>query len=170
MALVLNPSLFFKGETTMNINEVKDLLKEFDTSSLREFDLREGDFELYMNKNKTSRGTVAAEVAPAPVAMPVAPAPKESEPAESSAPAENKVASGTEIVSPIVGVVYLRPAPDKADFKAVGDTIKKGDVLCIVEAMKVMNEITADLDGVITEILVKNEQVVEFGQPLFRVK
>lgn len=154
----------------MNINEVKDLLKEFNDSSVREFDLREGNFELYMNKNETSRGTVAAEAAPAPVATPVAPAPKATESAEPVAPVEKQVASGTEIVSPIVGVIYLRPAPDKADFKTVGDTIKKGDVLCIVEAMKVMNEITADLDGVITEILVENEQVVEFGQPLFRVK
>ena len=74
-----------------------------------------------------------------------------------------------EITSPIVGIVYLQPAPDKENFVKVGDTVKTGDVVCIVEAMKLMNEITATVDGVITEILVNNEDVVEFGQPLFRV-
>ncbi len=73
-----------------------------------------------------------------------------------------------EITSPIVGIVYLQPAPDKENFVKVGDTVKTGDVVCIVEAMKLMNEITATVDGK-SEVLVNNEDVVEFGQPLFRV-
>ncbi|MDH6363645.1 acetyl-CoA carboxylase biotin carboxyl carrier protein [Enterococcus sp. PF1-24] len=156
----------------MDINEVKDLLAKFDESSLKEFELKEGTFELYMNKNEMSRSlatptTTVVEASPV-VAAPVAAAPVApvvEVPAEKAA-----VVSGTEIVSPIVGVIYLKPAPDKANFKDLGDTVKKGEVVCIVEAMKVMNEITSDVDGVISEILVENEQVVEFGQALFRVK
>ena len=67
-------------------------------------------------------------------------------------------------------MTYLKPSPDKPNFKQVGDRVQKGDVVCIVEAMKVMNEITSDISGEIVEVLVENEQVVEFNQPLFRVK
>jgi acetyl-CoA carboxylase biotin carboxyl carrier protein len=69
-----------------------------------------------------------------------------------------------------VGVVYLKPSPEQSQFKQIGDSVKKGDVLCIVEAMKVMNEIVSDVDGELVEILVENEQIVEYDQPLFRVK
>ena len=77
---------------------------------------------------------------------------------------------GRTVDSPIVGVVYLAPAPDAPQYKHIGDTVAVGDVLCIVEAMKIMNEIKSDVAGTVTEILVGNQQVVEFGQPLFRIK
>ena len=80
------------------------------------------------------------------------------------------VFDGIEVVSPIVGIVYLQPAPDKPVFKKVGDQVAKGEVICIIEAMKLMNEITSETDGVITEILVENESVVEYGQTLFRIQ
>ena len=80
------------------------------------------------------------------------------------------VVEGVTIDSPLVGVAYLTPSPDKPAFKSVGDKVAKGEVVCIVEAMKVMNEITSDVAGEIVEVLVDNEQVVEFNQPLFRVK
>lgn len=80
------------------------------------------------------------------------------------------VLEGKEVVSPLVGVVYLKPSPDKDNFKQIGDHVKKGDILCIVEAMKVMNEIVSDVDGELVEVLVESEQIVEFNQPLFRVK
>ncbi|MFD1902136.1 acetyl-CoA carboxylase biotin carboxyl carrier protein [Enterococcus termitis] len=158
----------------MNINEVKELLTQFDQSTLTEFELKEGSFGLYMNKNKGAQRTVLTENSQSKMDTSIV---------AQEAPIENsKVASETtnelpkqaventeEIVSPIVGVIYLKPAPDKEDFKQVGDTVKKGEVICIVEAMKLMNEITATVDGVITEILVQNEDVVEFNQPLFRV-
>ncbi|NEW62193.1 acetyl-CoA carboxylase biotin carboxyl carrier protein [Granulicatella sp. zg-ZJ] len=79
------------------------------------------------------------------------------------------ISQGNIIESPLVGVAYLSPAPDLSPFKQVGDTVAVGDVLCIVEAMKIMNEIKSDVAGVVTEIMVDNQQIVEFGQPLFRI-
>ena len=73
------------------------------------------------------------------------------------------------VASPMVGVYYAAPAPDKEPFVRVGDRVSKGDVLCIIEAMKLMNEITSDRDGVIVEICVENGQIVEYDQPLFRI-
>lgn len=155
----------------MEINEVKELLNQFNDSSLTEFDLREGSFELYMNKNQTSRQatpvqteTIGESVSVPPVSTTVAP----SAVAESASVAE-PVVEGQVITSPIVGIVYLQPSPEQSAFKAVGETVKKGDTVCIIEAMKLLNEITSDFEGTITEILVENEDVVEFGQPLFRI-
>ena len=79
-------------------------------------------------------------------------------------------AAGKEISSPMVGVFYAAAAPGETPFVQVGDRVQKGDVLCIIEAMKLMNEISAEEDGVITEICVNNGDVVEFGQPLFRIR
>ncbi|MGL4695143.1 acetyl-CoA carboxylase biotin carboxyl carrier protein [Enterococcus larvae] len=155
----------------MDINEVKELLTQFDGSSLTEFDLREGSFELYMNKNSASQRTVQAQPEVEKTSGQTA-AVVEAEPVISARPAEaprQASTEGEEITSPLVGVVYLQPAPDKAMFKSVGDKVKKGEVVCIVEAMKLMNEITATVDGMITEVLVENESIVEYNQPLFRV-
>lgn len=157
----------------MDVNEVKDLMNQFDQSSLKEFDLKEGSFEIYMNKNNicrmikdSSMQPETAATASEPVEVPASPAvePHVLEPVSETVPA------GVEIVSPIVGVVYLQSTPEEPAFKSIGDTVKKGDVVCIVEAMKVMNEIISDVEGTVSEILVDNEQVVEFGQPLFRVQ
>ncbi len=74
------------------------------------------------------------------------------------------------VTSPMVGVFYAAPSPDKQPYVASGETVKAGDVLCIIEAMKIMNEITADSDGVITEICVGDRQIVDYGHPLFRLK
>ncbi|MGX7265335.1 acetyl-CoA carboxylase biotin carboxyl carrier protein [Enterococcus crotali] len=161
----------------MNINEVKDLLTQFDQSTLTEFDLREGSFGLYMNKNKVTQKTLSGEVKQAAdnhttnqeVTEVTSQTTEVKETAKEAVKTETKPENTEEIISPIVGVVYLKPAPDKENFKQVGDSVKKGDVVCIVEAMKLMNEITATVDGVITEVLVQNEDVVEFNQPLFRV-
>ncbi|MGL5450596.1 MAG: acetyl-CoA carboxylase biotin carboxyl carrier protein, partial [Lactococcus cremoris] len=79
-------------------------------------------------------------------------------------------AEGEAVTSPLVGVAYLKPSPDKAEFAKVGDTVKKGQTLLIIEAMKVMNEIPAPKDGIITEVMVSGEDVVEFGQDLMRIK
>lgn len=161
----------------MNINEVKELLTQFDQSTLTEFDLKEGSFGLYMNKNKVTQKSSSDETKQATnnnatnqETTEVASQTIEvKETVNETVKAEVKPENSEEIISPIVGVVYLKPAPDKENFKQVGDSVKKGDVVCIVEAMKLMNEITATVDGVITEVLIKNEDVVEFNQPLFRV-
>ena len=108
----------------------------------------------------------------APAAPAVAPAPAVE---TASASAEDLVApasaaEGDVVESPLVGVAYLSSAPDKPAFISVGDTVKKGQTLLIVEAMKVMNEVPAPKDGVITEILVTNEEVVDYGKGLVRIK
>lgn len=155
----------------MEINEVKELLNQFNDSNLTEFDLREGSFELYMNKNQTNRQTAApvqteqtVESTPAAPAVQAAPTSN----SETSSFVETK-AEGQVITSPIVGIVYLQPSPEQDAYKSVGDTVKQGETVCIIEAMKLLNEITSDFDGTITEILVENEDVVEYGQPLFRI-
>ena len=112
-------------------------------------------------------------VAPAPQA-PAAPAAAPSPAVETaSASAEDVAAPAAEgevVESPLVGVAYLSPSPEKPAFISVGDTVKKGQTLLIVEAMKVMNEVPAPKDGVITEILVTNEEVVDYGKGLVRIK
>ena len=167
----------------MNISEIKDLLAQFDASTLREFSYKNNGEELNLSKNQTSSVTAAPVVptvevvAPAPQA-PVAPVAPVAEPAavetparpveEASAPAQ--AAEGEVVESPLVGVAYLSPSPEKPAFVSIGDTVKKGQTLLIVEAMKVMNEVPAPKDGVITEILVANEEVVDYGKGLVRIK
>lgn len=158
----------------METHEVKELLSQFDQSTLTELQLKKETFELYFNKNTTS-GLQSASFAPASApAANAAPTPVAPTPAVSATPdtveTAKPVLEGKEVVSPLVGVVYLKPSPDKDNFKQIGDHVKKGDILCIVEAMKVMNEIVSDVDGELVEVLVESEQIVEFNQPLFRVK
>lgn len=166
----------------MNISEIKDLLAQFDASTLREFSYKNNGEELNLSKNQTSSVT-AAPVAPtvevvapapqapvAPVAAPAAVGTPATPVEEASAPAPAQAAEGEVVESPLVGVAYLSPSPEKPAFVSVGDTVKKGQTLLIVEAMKVMNEVPAPKDGVITEILVANEEVVDYGKGLVRIK
>ena len=161
----------------MNLNDIKDLMAQFDQSSLREFSYKNGTDELKFSKNEAKLvSEVASQVAPVPALAtpsPVAPtsAPAETVAEEVSAPAETSVAAEGDVVeSPLVGVAYLAAGPDKPAFVTVGDTVKKGQTLVIIEAMKVMNEIPAPKDGVVTEILVSNEEMVEFGKGLVCIK
>ncbi|NQJ72460.1 acetyl-CoA carboxylase biotin carboxyl carrier protein [Streptococcus suis] len=158
----------------MNITEIKDLMSQFDQSSLREFSYSNAGETLHFSKNQQATATpspiVEAPLAPVAPASPApVPAVETSEPAPVEAGA-SPVAEGAVVESPLVGVAYLSPAPDKPVFVAVGDAVKKGQTLMIIEAMKVMNEVPADRDGVVTEILVANQDVVEFGQGLVRIK
>ncbi|MCY7082878.1 acetyl-CoA carboxylase biotin carboxyl carrier protein [Streptococcus oralis] len=158
----------------MNLNEIKDLMAQFDQSSLREFSYKNGTDELQFSKNEARMASEApAQVATAPTAVAAsAPStPVESSVEEAPAPAETTVAPEGDVVeSPLVGVAYLAAGPDKPAFVTVGDSVKKGQTLVIIEAMKVMNEIPAPKDGVVTEILVSNEEMVEFGKGLVRIK
>lgn len=159
----------------MNISEIKELMAQFDSSSLREFSYRNASDELHFSKNTLA----PAEKAVDPI-LEVPLTPIEAQPASvNSAPVEVEVntevntevvAEGDLVESPLVGVAYLAPAPDKPNFVSVGDTVKKGQTLLIIEAMKVMNEVPAPKDGVVTEVLVENEEVVEFGKGLVRIK
>ena len=147
----------------MNISEIKDLLAQFDASTLREFSYKNNGEELNLSKNQTSSVTAAPVaptvevVAPAPQA-PVAPV---AAPAAVETPA-TPVEEASAPVQAAEGEVVESPS--------VGDTVKKGQTLLIVEAMKVMNEVPAPKDGVITEILVANEEVVDYGKGLVRIK
>lgn len=162
----------------MNLNEIKDLMAQFDQSSLREFSYKNGTDELQFSKNEARMTSEApAQVAPVPAAVAASPVvsapstPVESAVEEAPAPAETTVAPEGDVVeSPLVGVAYLAAGPDKPAFVTVGDSVKKGQTLVIIEAMKVMNEIPAPKDGVVTEILVSNEEMVEFGKGLVRIK
>ena len=162
----------------MNLNDIKDLMAQFDQSSLREFSYKNGTDELQFSKNEARMASEAsAQVAPAPAAVPPSPVvsapstPVESAVEEAPAPAETTVAPEGDVVeSPLVGVAYLAAGPDKPAFVTVGDSVKKGQTLVIIEAMKVMNEIPAPKDGVVTEILISNEEMVEFGKGLVRIK
>ena len=162
----------------MNLNEIKDLMAQFDQSSLREFSYKNGTDELQFSKNEARMASEApAQGAPVPTAVAASPVvsapstPVESAVEEVPAPAETTVAPEGDIVeSPLVGVAYLAAGPDKPAFVTVGDSVKKGQTLVIIEAMKVMNEIPAPKDGVVTEILVSNEEMVEFGKGLVRIK
>lgn len=162
----------------MNINEIKDLMAQFDQSSLREFSYKNQSDELTFSKNEgqapvptASSAPIAAplQAASAPVIEPTPQAAPPAEPeAVSEAPAST--AEGDVVESPLVGVAYLAAGPDKPPFVSVGDQVKKGQTLMIIEAMKVMNEVPAPKDGVITEVLVQNEEMVEFGKGLVRIK
>lgn len=163
----------------MNISEIKDLLAQFDASTLREFSYKNGGEELSLSKNQTS-SVVASPVAPAvevvspapqaPVAPVVAPTVEAASASDKDVAAPASAAEGDVVESPLVGVAYLSSAPDKSAFVSVGDKVTKGQTLLIIEAMKVMNEVPAPKDGVITEILVANEEMVEFGKGLVRIK
>ena len=158
----------------MELTAIKDLMAQFDASSLREFSYKNGTDELVFSKNESSAlPKVEAASAPAPVAAPAvaeAPVVETPSPATVSAAPAAVQAEGEEVASPLVGVAYLSPAPDKQAFVSVGDSVKKGQTLMIIEAMKVMNEIPAPHDGIVTEVLVANEDVVEFGQGLVRLR
>ena len=146
----------------MNLNEIKDLMAQFDQSSLREFSYKNGTDELLFSKNEAKLVTEASQ-APQAQTTPVVEVVSDSSASES-------VAEGDLVESPLVGVAYLAAGPDKSNFVSVGDTVKKGQTLVIIEAMKIMNEIPAPKDGVVTEILVENEEMVEFGKGLVRIK
>ena len=141
-----------------NIDEIKELIALLESSSLAVLEVKEGDSKVHLEKpgNITVNNTgVAPVVAPA---APVAPA---------AAPAAE---TGKTINAPIVGVFYAAPSPDAEPYVSVGKRVKKGDVVCIIEAMKCMNEIQAEEDGEITAVLANNGELVEYGQPLFTIK
>jgi len=158
----------------MNLNEIKQLIDIVNSSDLQETIIEEGAFKITLRKYSTGTTTQMIPTVPTTPAAPAGP----SAPAQASAiglTAEtdqpSAVASGLiEICSPIVGTFYRSASPDAAPFVNVNDSIQNGDVLCIIEAMKLMNEIEAEMSGTVVEILVENGQPVEYNQPLFRVK
>ena len=163
----------------MNMDEILTLVQAVSDSKLTSFKLDQGDMHISLKKEKeeakiitvSAPGAVAA--VPASTAAPVLTAASTGVSTEipAAAPeAAEHIASDKVITSPLVGTFYSSSSPDAESFVKEGDTVKKGQVLGIIEAMKLMNEIESEYDGVIEAILVNNEEVVEYGQPLFRIK
>lgn len=151
----------------MNFEEIKELVALFDESNLSKMEISEENFSINLEKNSGQVSMVAA--APAP--MHVHPIQGEHIQLNSATEAGDvKRTEGDEILSPMVGTFYRSPAPNASVFVNVGDTVKKGQVLCILEAMKIMNELEADFDCKILEILPEDGQPVEYGAPLFIVE
>ena len=142
----------------MNIEQIRELSKIMDETGLTCLELTEGETVLRLEK-------APAVCAPAPAVPAALPGPAAVEPGAPAAPA----ARGEAVKSPLVGVFYSSPSPDAPAFVKAGSKVRVGDVLCIVEAMKVMNEITAERDGEILEVCASDGQVVEYGQPLFMI-
>ncbi|OLQ92577.1 acetyl-CoA carboxylase, biotin carboxyl carrier protein [Vibrio ponticus] len=148
----------------MDIRKIKKLIELVEESGIAELEISEGEESVRISRHGTAAPVQAAPIqyaaAPAPVAAPVAAAPVAAEAAAPAAPA------GHQVLSPMVGTFYRSPSPDAKSFIEVGQSVKAGDTLCIVEAMKMMNQIEADKSGVVTAILVEDGQPVEFDQPL----
>ena len=160
----------------MDLERIRELLKLVADSGVAEVEIEDEEFRLVV---RTSHAVApAAAVPPAPPAQqPIAvhtlpapaavPAQESSEPVESSPPpSQNEVV----IKAPIVGTFYSSPSPDADPFVRVGDTVKKGDIVCIIEAMKLMNEIEAEVSGTVRRILVDNAQPVQYDEPLFVIE
>ncbi|SEQ82076.1 biotin carboxyl carrier protein [Pseudomonas sp. NFACC02] len=152
----------------MDIRKVKKLIELLEESGIDELEIREGEESVRISRH--SKTPAQQYYAPAPVAAPAAPAPAAAPVAAAAAeaPAAAKL-NGTVARSPMVGTFYRKASPSSPAFVEVGQTVKKGDTLCIVEAMKMMNHIEAETSGVIESILVEDGQPVEYDQPLFTI-
>jgi acetyl-CoA carboxylase biotin carboxyl carrier protein len=153
----------------MNIKEIKELLDLMAEHNLGEIEVEKDDMKIKLRKLSSGRVMVdGAPQAMAPVQA-VMQTPAQAQAAASAG--QPAVEEGVTIVrSPMVGTFYAAPAPDQPPYMSVGKMIKEGDVLCIIEAMKLMNEIKAELGGTVVEILVQNGQTVEYDQPILKIK
>ena len=153
----------------MNIKQIRELAQIAAENGLSAIEIAEGE-----NRVRIERAVSAPAAIPTVVSMPMA-APAAPAPAPAPAPAAEAEETNVdfnrtrEIKSPMVGVFYAAPSPDAKPFVEVGSKVKKGDIVCIVEAMKLMNEITAEFDGEVVDICVHNGDVVEYGQTLFKL-
>jgi acetyl-CoA carboxylase biotin carboxyl carrier protein len=157
----------------MKVEEIQALLEALAMTETNELTLETPDYKLAIKRGQDPVYVQAPQAAALPASAPAAPAasalastpdvPDSSEP-------EVDTSNFVEVTAPIVGTFYAAPAPDAPAFAKVGDTVSAGSVLCIIEAMKLMNEIEAEVSGTIREILVTNEDPVEYGQVLFRIE
>jgi acetyl-CoA carboxylase biotin carboxyl carrier protein len=162
----------------MDIREIQDLIKFVAKSGVSEVSLETDDFKLTVKTetpNKSGKDTVVYQVAaeataPAPVAVAVAPAPAITPIASTPAPVAEVASNTITIKSPMIGTFYRSAGPDKPVFVNVGDEVAPGKVICIIEAMKLFNEIECDVKGRIVKVLVDDATPVEYDQPLFLVE
>ncbi len=160
----------------MKIKDIEKLIKLLDESSVNEIEIK--SFGKYIRVSKVirsniSQGETVIPISPSQVQKKIEEKPeieKVQEKKEEVKVSKDKREGLVAIKAPLVGTFYRAPAPDAPPYVEVGDRVKKGQVLCIIEAMKIMNEIESDVDGTVVEILVKNEEPVEYGQELFLIK
>ncbi|MBD3815084.1 MAG: acetyl-CoA carboxylase biotin carboxyl carrier protein [Halothiobacillus sp.] len=147
----------------MDIRKIKKLIELLEESGIAEIEIREGEESV-----RISRGQIA-QAAPVQYTLPAA-APASTAPSPAAQPAAEDQARGTPIKSPMVGTFYRAASPTSKPFVDVGSSVKAGDTLCVIEAMKMFNQIEAETSGTITAILVENGQPVEYDQPLFIIE
>ena len=147
----------------MDLDEIKDLMAAMNDADMSEVSIREKGFEIVLKRGVSHVAPPPVHHAPAAPAPAAAPAPKEDKPKTTDS-------SDLFITSPMVGTFYGSPSPDDPAFVKVGDTVDEDTVVCIVEAMKVMNEVKAGVSGRVVEILVNNSDPVEFGTKLIRIE
>ena len=147
----------------MDIRKIKKLIELLDESGVAEIEIKEGEESVRISRQHAAV-TPQQYIAPPVAAAPVAAA------AVAEAPAAEAEVSGHKITSPMVGTFYRSASPGAPEFTQVGKSVSEGDTLCIIEAMKILNQIEADKSGTVKAILVENGQPVEFGQPLFIIE
>ena len=152
----------------MDIRKVKKLIELLEESNIGEIEIKEGEETVRISRYGAQPAAPVAYAAPPAPAPGAAPAPVEAPAPEAAAPAPAPAADNA-VLSPMVGTFYRSPSPEAPSFVEVGQTVRVGDVLCIVEAMKMMNQIEADRAGTVTAIHVENGEAVEFDQPLISV-
>jgi acetyl-CoA carboxylase biotin carboxyl carrier protein len=152
----------------MDIKQIQDLIKFVQKSGVNEVSIEENDFKITIKTNQAPTVVTATIPAAAPAAA--APTPVAAAPVAAAAPAVIESDNYITIKSPMIGTFYRSASPDKPSFVNVGDEIKAGQVLCVVEAMKLFNEIEAEISGRIVKVLVDNASPIEFDQPLFVVE
>ena len=150
----------------MDIRKVKKLIELLEESNIGEIEIKEGEDSVRISRQGTQPATMTYAAQPPIAAAAPAPVAPELQSSESAAAAPN---SDNAVLSPMVGTFYRSPSPEAPSFVEVGQTIRVGDVLCIVEAMKMMNQIEADRAGTVTAIHVDNGEAVEFDQPLISI-
>ena len=156
----------------MDIRKVKKLIEMLEESQLNEIEIKEGEESVKLVKaiSIPVQEQIVTSNVNAPTPKPPAAKENLSADTDSNQVAEEETISGQTIDSPMVGTFYAAPNPGAKDFVSVGDKISEGDVLCIIEAMKMMNEVKADSSGTIKQVLIENAEPVEFGQPLFVIE
>ena len=165
-----------KKDAAMKAKELQELLDFIAKSGLNKVNIETEEFKISVQREPSTKQVVSmsaapvAAPAPAPAAAPVAAAPAQPAAAAAAAPAATPAASHTALKSPMIGTFYRSSGPDSPAFVQVGDTVEKGQVICIIEAMKLFNEIEAEQSGRIVKVLVENATPVEYDQPLFLIE
>jgi acetyl-CoA carboxylase biotin carboxyl carrier protein len=153
-------------ESSVEIEQIKELIEHLEKSKLKKIHLKKGDFELQLEKEDSALAALSPHYHPSRSAVSEITA----ETIFHSPTTEGRKEEGLFVTSPLVGTFFASPAPDQPSFVKVGDRVTPDTVVCVVEAMKVMNEVKANMNGTVVEILVENAHPVEFGTKIFRIE